>query len=130
MARKTITEAEQISENTEQISESTEKTRENTEQISESTEIPKAAAEPEDTGGFCIYIGPTIKGAMQHGAILPGDRAAALSRPEAAIATAKHPEIAALIVPGTEIAAAKRAMTERGTPEYAARRALRKSTGN
>lgn len=63
----------------------------------------QATKEKATDAGFCCYIGPTILGVIQSGAIYPGSREAAL----AAIAPAveKYPLIASLVVDGKTLPA-------------------------
>ena len=51
--------------------------------------------------GFWAYIGPTLPGLLQHGAILPGSRADALQA--AAAAVEKQPLVKTLIVSGDSL---------------------------
>lgn len=58
-----------------------------------------------DPAGFYCYIGPTIVGLIQHGAIFRGTRKEALSAAKEAIE--KQPLIKTLIVPGSELPTAR-----------------------
>lgn len=64
----------------------------------------KATRKAESTAkaGFCVYLGPTIIGVIQHGAILHGTKQEALSF--VAPAVEKRPLIASLIVSSTTLA--------------------------
>ena len=52
--------------------------------------------EPAAKVGFCVYLGPTIVGVIQRGAIIRGTKKEALA--SVATAVEKHPLIASLIV--------------------------------
>lgn len=72
------------------------------EETTAKTTKKKAAAEKAaaNASGFWVYIGPTIRGAIQHGAVFFGDRAAVLSDPVVAAAIAKSAYVQTLIVSG------------------------------
>ncbi|MGM9640379.1 MAG: hypothetical protein ACI3V3_03335 [Faecousia sp.] len=53
-----------------------------------------------DAGGFCAYIGPTIRGVIQHGTIYDGNKQDALKSPALRRSVDAYPEIAGLLVPG------------------------------
>lgn len=52
---------------------------------------------------FCIYLGPTIRGVIQNGTVLRGDKTAAVQSISSAVA--KYPMIADLVVSGDTVAA-------------------------
>lgn len=60
------------------------------------TKTEPPTVEKTEGTGFCVYLGPTIRGVMQEGAIFPCTKREAFERAELAIQ--KYPEIANLIV--------------------------------
>lgn len=62
--------------------------------------IKKLAGKP---GEFCVYLGPSIRGVIQHGMILSGSKEKAMAFLAPAIEN--YPLIAELIVPGATLAA-------------------------
>lgn len=62
--------------------------------------------------GVYVYIGPSIKGVIQHGSIYRGTRESVLS--SLTFATEKHPKIARLIVADCDIVSAKQKITVGG----------------
>lgn len=67
---------------------------------------PKAAEQSDSkAAGFYCYIGPSITGLIQHGAIYRGTRDAAVSAAAAAIR--KYPLIKTLIVSGDKLPEAR-----------------------
>ena len=52
--------------------------------------------------GFCVYLGPSIRGVIQSGTIYRGDKAAVLK--ELAPALERHPLIASLVVTNDTLA--------------------------
>ena len=58
-----------------------------------------------DVSAVYVYIGPSIKGVIQHGSIYRGTKTDVLQKIYAAVT--KYPKISALIVRSTEIAEAK-----------------------
>ncbi len=77
--------------------------------VTESAPVPgtmKSAAAPEvNQSGFCIYIGPNIKGLIQTGTIFRGSRENALRTAAAAIE--RYPLVKTLIVSGDALPAAR-----------------------
>lgn len=59
---------------------------------------PKLKEAAGDTGSFCVYLGPSIRGVIQSGTIFKGTKEEIISLLPAAISAA--PLIAKLIVPG------------------------------
>lgn len=55
--------------------------------------------------GYCVYLGPSIRGSVQYGAVIPGSKADICSQYAEAIG--KFPLVAALIVPGERLAEAR-----------------------
>lgn len=77
-----------------------------------------------DAGGFCAYIGPTIRGVIQHGTLYQGTKretvkGAALSR-----AIGQLPMIADLIVPGDSLGEARKKIKIPGNLLYVRYKAL------
>lgn len=48
------------------------------------------------SGGFCVYLGPSIRGVITHGKVIPGSKAEALEA--VAAERAQYPLIGALVV--------------------------------
>lgn len=57
------------------------------------------------SAGFCMYIGPSIVGAIQQARILYGDKQDALAQISAAVE--KYPLIATLVIPGDQVPEAR-----------------------
>lgn len=57
---------------------------------------PAAPKKPADSGGFCVYLGPTMMGVIQRGTIYRGGRQEVLDTLAPVIA--QHPLIASLVV--------------------------------
>lgn len=51
---------------------------------------------PKEQAGFCVYIGPTIQGAIQSGTVMPGTKERAVR--DLARVIEKHPLVERLIV--------------------------------
>ncbi len=62
---------------------------------------------------FCVYIGPSIRGALLFGAVLPGNRTAVLKNLEPTLE--KYPNIKPLIIPGDRLPEALRDVKKPGT---------------
>ena len=62
---------------------------------------PAAPKKVADTGGFCVYLGPTMMGVIQRGTIYRGSRQEVLDAIAPAIE--KHPLIATLVVSDTTL---------------------------
>lgn len=75
----------------------------------------KQKPDAESAGFFC-YIGPTIRGLIQTGAVYVGTRENALKAASAAIE--RHPLIRTLIVPGETLAADRINIKKPGTALY------------
>ena len=69
------------------------------------TAVRKKTAKKADASGagFCVYIGPSIRGMIQSGTVYRGERAAVLT--ELASAVEQYPLIASLVVDGTTLPA-------------------------
>lgn len=76
------------------------------------------------SGGFCAYIGPTIRGLIQHGTIYEGSKRDALKSPALCRAVAAYPEIAGLLVPGDTLTEARRKIKTPGSLLYVRYKAL------
>lgn len=65
----------------------------------------KKAVKKADAGGagFCVYIGPSIRGVIQSGTVYRGERSAVLA--ELAPAIEQRPLIASLVVDGATLPA-------------------------
>ena len=77
-----------------------------------------------NTGGFCAYIGPTIRGVIQHGTIYEGCKRDALKGPALCRAVNAYPEIAGLLVPGDSLTAARNNINTPGSLLYVRYKAL------
>ena len=75
--------------------------------------------------GFCVYIGPTIRGVVQYGDIFPDGVKAA--RKKLAPAIEKYPGIALLLVPGEELPQARIKVKTPGNALFVTARELRKA---
>ncbi|MEG2623365.1 MAG: hypothetical protein RSC06_10745 [Clostridia bacterium] len=64
--------------------------------------IPDIVESVARSDGFCVYIGPSIRGCVQSGTIMPGTRDTALAACYDVIQ--QYPHIADLIVPSETIA--------------------------
>ena len=65
----------------------------------EEPKAPKKTKKPDGkAAGFCVYLGPSIRGVIQSGAVYRGGKADVLS--ELAPALERYPLIASLIVTG------------------------------
>lgn len=76
------------------------------------------------SGGFCAYIGPTIRGLIQHGTIYEGSKRDVLKCPAMRRAVDAYPEIAGLLVPGDTLAEARRKIKTPGSLLYVQYKAL------
>ncbi len=85
----------------------------------------KQKAKPAgNTGGFCAYIGPTIRGVIQHGTIYEGNKRDVLNGSALRRAVNGYPEIAGLLVPGESLTDARRKISTPGSLLYVQYRAL------
>ncbi|HWP51639.1 MAG TPA: hypothetical protein VN626_08080 [Clostridia bacterium] len=66
------------------------------------TEKSNASKPAGNTGGFCVYLGPSIRGIIQSGSIFNGTKAQAAD--SLASAVEKYPLITSLIVTGETLA--------------------------
>ena len=71
----------------------------------DSAEIIPQKSEKPASCGFCIYLGPSIRTGFANGAIFNGTKAKVLKENEAIIS--RYPRIAALLIPGDEVSAAR-----------------------
>lgn len=77
------------------------------------------SAKPVGTpSGFCAYVGPSIRGVIQHGTLYAGTKQQVLQSPVVWRATDKFEVIASLIVPGGEIMTAKKKINTPGNWLY------------
>lgn len=84
----------------------------------------KTAKTTGDAGGFCAYIGPTIRGVIQHGTIYEGCKREALKTASLRRATWSYPEITEMIVPGDAMPDARKKIKTPGSLLYVRYRAL------
>lgn len=75
-----------------------------------------------EAAGVYVYLGPSIRGVVQHGTIYRGKRAEVIQ--SLAPAVEKYPKIARLIVADFEISAAKEKIKSGGNALSAAYKAL------
>lgn len=64
--------------------------------MSEKKNKKTVQAKPVQSNGFCVYIGPSITGVIQNGAVYRGDKASVLRRLENVVN--KYPLVASLVV--------------------------------
>lgn len=76
------------------------------------------------SGGFCAYIGPTIRGVIQNGTIYQGCKREALKGAALCRAAGMYPEIADLIVSGEALASARKKINTPGSLLYVRYKAL------
>lgn len=87
--------------------------------------VKKAKAKAASgSGGFCAYIGPTIRGVIQHGTIYEGSKRDALKSPALCRAVDTYPEIANMLVPGDALAEARKKINTPGSLLYVRYREL------
>ena len=66
----------------------------------------KSAGKPAgQSGGFCVYLGPSIRGVITHGKVISGSKAEALE--VIAAERAKYPLIGSLVVTGEQLPEAR-----------------------
>lgn len=65
-----------------------------------------AAKKTEKTGGYCVYLGPGIRGVIAQGLVVKGTKAQASEKLREKIEV--YPEIAELLVPKEQVPAAAR----------------------
>ncbi len=70
--------------------------------VDEKNTTPKQKESAGDSGGFCVYLGPSIRGVIQSGAVFKGTKEDIIALLPAAVSVA--PLIAKLIVPGETLA--------------------------
>lgn len=76
-----------------------------------------STSSPAEAGFWC-YIGPSVGGVIDHGAVFPGTREAALKAAGKAIG--QLPPVKTLLVPGERLAAAVGKLKEPGSALHAA----------
>ena len=89
--------------------------------------VTKKAAETEDVK-FCVYIGPTIRGVVQHGSIFIGTYTEVIK--EQAEMLERFPQIRQLIVPGESLGSALIDIRTPGNSIYVYNRRLLKALGS
>lgn len=77
-----------------------------------------------DAGGFCAYIGPTIRGVIQYGTIYEGSKRDALKSSALRRAVDAYPEIAGLLVPGASLTDARKKIKTPGSLLYVRYKAM------
>lgn len=77
------------------------------------TKKKKTAKVAEKSTDFCVYLGPTIRGVITQGQVIPGTRQEAIAL--LASAVTKYPTIARLIVTGAELPEARASMKKPGS---------------
>ena len=70
------------------------------------------AEKAETSAGFCMYIGPTIVGAIQTGTIYQGSKKQVLASPELAFVMQKYPLTADLLISGEKLAASRQLLKQ------------------
>jgi hypothetical protein len=61
---------------------------------------PAAPKEPVKTAGYCIYVGPSLRGIIQTRTIIAGSKEEAIKRLDIAMAIKQRPAIKEFIVDG------------------------------
>ncbi len=74
------------------------------------TEKPNA----DTSANFCMYIGPTIVGAIQNGTIYQGNKKQVMASLELAFVLEKYPLAADLLVDGKKLAASRQQLKQPG----------------
>lgn len=77
----------------------------------------KAVTAPAPTANYAVYIGPTIRGIVNYGAIYQGSADEIRAALDAGIK--KYPHIAALLIPGEQLAEARIKIKTPGNVLYA-----------
>ena len=77
---------------------------------------PSKALEPKKDEGFCVYLGPTKAGYIQHGTTYAGNKGKVLK--EISRVIEKYPLAASLVIPGEELAATHRKVKTPGNILY------------
>lgn len=75
--------------------------------------VRAAAKKPAEERPFCVYIGPSIRGAVQYGQILHGTLAEA--RETLGPLIGRFPLVGALVIPGELLSAARIQVKTHGT---------------
>lgn len=86
--------------------------------------VKSKAKAASGSGGFCAYIGPTIRGVIQHGTIYEGSKRDALKGPALRRAVDAYPEIASMLVPGDALTEARKKINTPGSLLYVRNKAL------
>ncbi len=81
--------------------------------------LPAVASEvktvkAETSAGFCMYIGPTIVGAIQTGTIYQGNKKQVLASPELAFVMQNYPLAADLLIDGEKLAESRQLLKQQG----------------
>lgn len=80
-------------------------------------------AEQKESGCYC-YIGPTVVGTIQYGAMYGGSKEEVLALPEVTMAVEKYPAVADLIVAGDALTESKAQIKSKCGALYRAYRAV------
>lgn len=81
-----------------------------------SAEEQTVSQQADNTSGFYIYVGPTIRGSIQRNTIFRGTKAQALEK--AADAIGKHKLVKTLIVSGDNLSSVRLKLKEKGNAHY------------
>ena len=89
-------------------------------------EVARMAVKAKDknAGAFCAYIGPSVRGVIQHGTIFEGSKRETIKSDAVRSAVERYPEIADLIVSGEVLAEARIKINTPGSLLAQRRRAL------
>ena len=80
-------------------------------------DIPNAEPKPTKSKcGFCVYIGPSIRAGIQHGAIIAMTREKALKEHESVIE--QYPLVSSLIVSGDDLPVSNSKVKQPGNALY------------
>lgn len=72
-----------------------------------------AAKRAAERGGYCVYLGPGIRGVIAHGKVLRGTKSQAVEQLARAIGA--YPQIESLVIPAGELAEARRKLENGGS---------------
>ena len=81
-------------------------------------------AKDKNAGTFCAYIGPSVRGVIQHGSIFEGNKRDVIKSDAVRSAVERYAEIADLIVSGDMLAEARIKVNAPGSLLAQRRRAL------
>jgi ribosomal protein S1 len=116
LAVKKETEAEKVEATIQESKEDVEKSETTNRKAKQSGETKIAEKSNE---GFCVYLGPTIRGVVQAGAIFKGEKSEAIKAEPLKSAIKKYPRIKLLIVQDKDLAQDRIKVKTQGNALYA-----------